>query len=245
VTRSVRDTAHLMAHTERPSRLPPIGLVEGPGARRLRVGLVADSVRGTTDDETRSAVLDAAALLTELGHVVEEMPLPVGESFAEDLSLYWGFCGWFAARAAPRAFPGWDAAKADGVTLGLSEYFARRGKDFPAALRRLRASKRRYAEAFRTRDLVLSPTLSHVTPRIGHLSPTVPFDTLFDRLRDYAGFTPLNNAAGGPAVSLPLGQTGTGLPIGIHLSAAHGDERTLLEIAYELEEARPFRRLGA
>jgi amidase len=66
---------------------------------------------------------------------------------------------------------------------------------------------------------------------------------MFDRLSSYATFTPLHNAVGAPAVSLPLGQTSDGLPIGIHLSALHGDERTLLEVSYELEDARPFARI--
>ena len=66
---------------------------------------------------------------------------------------------------------------------------------------------------------------------------------MFDRLVRYAAFTPLHNAAGAPAISLPLGQTSDGLPIGVHFSALHGDERTLLEIAYELEDARPFARI--
>ncbi|MFN2540507.1 MAG: amidase [Mycobacteriales bacterium] len=244
LTRSVRDTAHFFAHAERVGRLRPIGLVEGPSPRRLRVGLVADSVWGSTDDETRAAVLGAAALLSDLGHDVEEVPLPAGEQFAEDFSLYWGFLGWFANQAGPRVFKGWDPAKADTLTLGLTGYFSRRRKEFPGAVRRLRASKEVYARAFATRDLLLSPTLSHTTPQIGHLSPRQPFEQLFDRLRDYAGFTPLNNAAGSPAISLPLGQTSDGRPIGIHLSAEHGDERTLLEIAFELEEAKPFPRLG-
>ena len=245
LTRSVRDTAHFLAHAERPGKLPAIGLVEGPPVRRLRIGLVADSVWRSTDDETRAAVLGAAALLSDLGHVVEEMPLPVGEQFAEDFSLYWGFLGWFANKAGPRAFKGWDPTKADTLTLGLTEYFATRRKEFPGAIRRLRASKHVYAQAFTGRDLMLSPTLSHTTPEIGHLSPRQPFEQLFDRLRGYAGFTPLNNASGSPAISLPLGQTSDGRPIGIQLAAAHGDERTLLEIAYELEQARPFRRLGS
>jgi amidase len=62
-------------------------------------------------------------------------------------------------------------------------------------------------------------------------------------LRDYVGFTPFNNTSGGPAISLPLGQTDDGRPIGVHLAAAHGDERTLLEIGYELEQAKPFPRI--
>jgi amidase len=55
---------------------------------------------------------------------------------------------------------------------------------------------------------------------------------LFERLRRYVGFTPLNNAAGGPAISLPLGASPQGLPIGVHISVDLGDERTLLELAY-------------
>jgi amidase len=244
LTRTVRDTAHFLAHAEQPGKLPPIGLVEGPSTRRLRIGLVADSVRSATDTETRAAVLATADLLTALGHTVEEMALPVDEQFAEDFSLYWGFLGWFVAKTGPRVFPGWDPARADGLTTGLTAYFAARRKDFPGAVRRLRATQHTYALAFANRDLVLSPTLSHTTPEIGHLSPRQPFEQLFDRLRDYAGFTPLNNASGSPAMSLPLGQTSDGRPIGVHFSAAHGDERTLLELAYELEEAKPFPRLG-
>jgi amidase len=40
-----------------------------------------------------------------------------------------------------------------------------------------------------------------------------------------------------------MGAAAHGLPIGVQLSAAHGDERTLLEIAYELEQAKPWRRM--
>ncbi len=85
--------------------------------------------------------------------------------------------------------------------------------------------------------------LTHTTPLLGHLSPSVEFEELFSRLEAYVGFTPLNNAAGGPAISLPLGRSSLGLPVGVHLSADLGDERTLLELAYELEEARPFARI--
>ncbi|MDQ2699373.1 MAG: amidase family protein, partial [Actinomycetota bacterium] len=88
-----------------------------------------------------------------------------------------------------------------------------------------------------------SPVLAHTTPPLGHLSPTLPFDELFDRLREYVAFTPLNNAAGAPAVSLPLGRTSVGLPVGAHLAADVGDERTLLELAFELEETRPWPRI--
>jgi amidase len=66
---------------------------------------------------------------------------------------------------------------------------------------------------------------------------------VFDRVRRYATFTPLNNAAGGPGISLPTGATPEGLPIAIHFSANHGAERTLLELAFEIEAAKPWRRI--
>ena len=57
VTRSVRDTATFHAEAEayyRNERLPPIGLVEGPSKRRLRIGVVIDSITGSaTDAATR------------------------------------------------------------------------------------------------------------------------------------------------------------------------------------------------
>jgi amidase len=64
-----------------------------------------------------------------------------------------------------------------------------------------------------------------------------------DRLERYVSFTPLNNAAGSPAISLPMGASKDDLPIGVQFSAAHGAERTLLEIAFELEQAQPWRRI--
>ena len=93
--------------------------------------------------------------------------------------------------------------------------------------------------------VVLSPVLAHTTPEIGYLSPLQSFDELFEKLRNYVSFTPLNNASGGPAISLPLGESSRGLPIGVHLSANHGDEATLLELAYEIEQATPWRRIDA
>jgi amidase len=41
-------------------------------------------------------------------------------------------------------------------------------------------------------------------------------------------------------MSVPLAWSASGLPIGIHFSAPVGEERRLLELAYELEEARPW-----
>ena len=64
-----------------------------------------------------------------------------------------------------------------------------------------------------------------------------------DRLQHYAAFTPIQNVSGAPAISLPMGQTSLGLPIGVQLSSRVGDEKTLLELAYALEEAKPWQKI--
>jgi amidase len=249
VTRTVRDTAHFFAHAERVRRqrpLTPVGLVEGPGRARLRIGLVLDSVTGVpTDDETRAAVTATAALLDGLGHHVVEMTPPMDQQFADDFVLYWGLLGFLTARIPERVLPELDRSRFDALTLGLADYYRAHRRETVGALRRLRASRHVYAAALRGYDAVLTPVLGHTTPPIGHLSPTVPFEQLLQRLVEYAAFTPLNNATGSPAISLPLGATSSGLPIGVHLMGPHGGERTLLELAYELEAAQPFRRLSA
>src|SRR5690606_24148562 len=110
---------------------------------------------------------------------------------------------------------------------------------------RLRASARA-AERFYTDqgiDVVLSPVLAHTTPRLGHLSPAEDYATIISRLTDWVSFTPLQNATGEPALSLPFGHDAEGLPVGIQLAGPRGADRPLLELAYAVEEARPFRRI--
>ena len=119
----------------------------------------------------------------------------------------------------------------------------RPGENFFGSLGAIRALRNiNNSPAFREwkYDVVLSPVLARVTPELGHLSPAVPFDKLLPRLQEYVGYTPLANAAGNTAISLPMGRSNRGDPIGLQLSAPTGDERLLLELAYELEGAKPW-----
>ena len=93
--------------------------------------------------------------------------------------------------------------------------------------------------------MLLTPTLADPPPLVGHLDPTAPYEQIIDRLVDWVAFTPLQNVTGDPAISLPLAESEDGLPIGMMFSARLGRDATLLELAYELEEAAPFRLLAA
>lgn len=250
VTRSVRDTAYFHAEAEkfyRNRRLPAIGLVEGPGQRRLRLGFVIDSITGSaTDGPCRAAVEQTAALLTELGHDVEPVPIPLTKRFADDFLLYWAVLAFAIRFGGKRTIdPSFDRSRIDDLTLGLGRSFMRRCYRLPLALRRLAKSRLQYAKLFERYDALLTPVTAYTTPELGYLSPTIAFEELMERLIRYAAFTPLANATGGPAISLPTSHTKNGLPVAVQLFANHGDERTLLELAYALESARPWRRIQA
>ena len=130
VSRSVRDTAHFLAGAEAhqaASGLPPIGLVEGPNERRLRIGLILDSVTGTpTDDETRGAVQDTATLLEKLGHTVVEVPLPVTDKFEADFTHYWALLAFSTHHFGRRVIaPDFDKTRTDPLTRYLAKRFVR------------------------------------------------------------------------------------------------------------------------
>lgn len=248
VTRSVRDTAQFFAGMERTWRNPklaPVGDVQGPGKKRLRIGVVTDSITGTpTCAETRAVLDETARLLEAAGHRIEPMPLPVEKWFIEDFTMYWGFLAFMVGHTGRFTLsPHFDRTALDPFSQGLAALFRKKFLKAPRMFWRLRRTEQLYAEGIRGYDAVLSPVLAHAVPPLGHLAPDVPFDTLFERLLRYAAFTPLNNTSGTPAISLPMGACGNGLPIGMQLAGTHGAERTLLELAFELEAAKPFRKI--
>jgi amidase len=113
----------------------------------------------------------------------------------------------------------------------------------PLAIMRLRAVRRGTAKFFGTYDAMLSPTVADETPRLGHLDPTADAQQIIDRQANWGAFTPLQNVTGEPAISLPLAESAAGLPVGMMLAADVGREALLLELAFELEEARPWTRI--
>jgi amidase len=186
-------------------------------------------------------VENTAKLLEKAGHIVEPMKLPVTDQFADDFLQYWALLADLACGTGKLILErGFDVTKCDGLTLGLRAYHRANLRRTPGALRRLRKASRNYADMLSHKEIVLSPVLAHPAPEIGYLAPTVPFETLIERLTQYVGFTPLNNITGTPAMSLPMALAEAGVPIGVQLSAGYGDERTLLELAYTLEAEQPF-----
>ena len=192
----------------------------------------------------RELTLKSASVLEELGHRVEHVDEPpVPASFPDDFVLYWGLLAMAQVRGGRRAFGNtFDRTRLDNLTLGLDRHTGRNLHRLPLAIMRLRRLRRRTARFFATYDAVLMPTLADETPPVGYLAPT-DYQQVIDRLIDWVAFTPLQNVTGEPAISLPLAQSADGMPVGMMLSADLGQEALLLELAYELEEARPWARI--
>ena len=251
ITRSVRDTARFYAEAEKyykNPKLQAIGLVEGPSKKTYKIGFTNLSIKGRTGDAPTEAVLHKTAkLLESLGHKVEMVELNVPDQFEDDFVYMWGMLA-FATKHFGKPMFGmhYDSNKMTNFMHGLARTYPKNIWRTPGFLYRLNRTYREYADLFArlNLDLILTPTMAHTTPKLGHLAMELEFDEMFPRMSDWACFTPYANASGGPSISLPMGEDpASNMPIGMMLWANHGREDLLLDISYQLEEAQPWKKI--
>jgi len=90
-------------------------------------------------------------------------------------------------------------------------------------------------------DLLLTPTTGVPPAPLGTLTGDSA-NPLAGRARSapYTAFTRAFNITGQPAISLPLSWNSDRLPVGVQLVAAYGREDLLINVAAQLEHARPW-----
>lgn len=146
---------------------------------------------------------------------------------------------------------------ATAVLCEVGEHFS--AEDFAWANYTLDQTVKQMAEFFQNYDVMLTPTMADPPPAIGEFKPDrleqniiellrrLPYGPILKRLTrktasQYFGFTPYTpifNITGQPAMSVPLYWDKNGLPIGIHFAARIGEESVLLQLAQQLEGAKP------
>jgi amidase len=253
VTRSVRDAALLLDAVSGPAPgdryyVSPFTAAPGAEPPRLRVAVHTRSFFGVeTAPEAAAAVEAAAAALASLGHHVEEAcPELKPDAVRECVTTIWSVD--LAELAATFERAAGRAAAPDTVEAA-SLACIRHGRGLTAleledAARVVNSTARRWGRFLDDHDLFLCP----VTPTAAPPSGTPDQDgahvdsahAWIDEVFSLAPFTPLANLTGQPSISLPLAETGDGLPLGVMLTAQTLREDLLLQVAAQLEQALPW-----
>ncbi len=183
--------------------------------------------------ECVAAVEDAASLLAELGHTVEEANPPWGADLFRLFMQVW--------QVGPALQPH-PAELFEPMNRALIESAAATNAvDYVRATVQLRAVSRQIVGFLEPYDLLLTPTLAQLPPPIGAvIVEDDPWES-FRRAGRFTAFTQAANITGQPAVSVPLSWSEEGLPIGIQLVGRPADEATLVRVSAQLEQARPWR----
>ena len=245
VSWSVRDSARLLSLTEQTSADRAIGFVTSPSDRRLKIGVITENFLGARPSAaTRAAMQEAAALCETLGHHVSEARWPFdGDEFVEHFLTVWGAgAAAIAALVTEKTGKAPDDSILEPWTLGLAqEFLARPPEALPQTLAyfdRLTADSQNW---FHSNDVFMSPVVHKEALPIGELAPTRPFAELRAAIVEFASYTAVHNVIGAPAMSVPLGQSDAGLPVGTQFWGRQYDDGLLLALAYELEAAKPWR----
>jgi amidase len=258
VSRTVRDSAALLdaVNVRDPGEpyftAPPTpgflaDLKRAPG--RLRIGLMTAAWSGQRPSaETGAALQAAAALCRQLGHDVDEVAVPLGvswEEFVHANAQIWcaNLVGWVDGFATAYGRPV-DLSTLEASTLACYEYGRRASAPaFAAALDVRNRVSRAFGVFFKQLDAVMTPALPEPAQEIGAYAAGTAHMNGLDwtgHVFRHSPYTPAFNVAGLPAMSVPLGQSAAGLPIGIQFAADWGQDGLLLRLAAQLEQAAPW-----
>ncbi|MFN4202779.1 MAG: amidase [Tabrizicola sp.] len=256
LTRSVRDTAVMLDACEgadlgAPYAAPP--LARGHAAaisrppRRLRIGICDTTLTGEPiHPEVAEAVRSAGRLLESLGHVVEparpraDVPMMM-RAWTDIVGI--GTALSIRSKIGDRP-PRPD--EVEGVGRGAWAHAQRlHPTRYLEAVGEIHAFGRQMAGFFDGGpDVLLSATLAEPPARVGRFNHDtedyVAYRTGPNGIFAYSPFCAIFNASGQPAASLPLGWSSQGLPIGVHLAAAFGQDELLIGLCAEIERAAPW-----
>ena len=256
LTRSVRDCAALLDAVSGPApgdkyiiRDParPYREEVGRNPGRLRIAIQTESWSGGPVDAEISGVVNAVGTVLEgMGHHVSPAsPVFDWGQFVNANLPVWSVSlaeGIDALAAAFGTAPG--PGNLEATTLACAEYGRLvTGTQLGGALAVFNQVSRAVGTFFTGYDLLLTPTLSQPPQPLGELDAddaSLSPREWMHKLLGVCSFTPLFNVTGGPAISLPLGWTRSGLPIGVQLAAPMCDEGTLIAVASQLETALPW-----
>ena len=212
--------------------------------RQLRIALMLKDHRGAKlHPECLAAVQNAAKLCANLDHIVEEADPGLDMVALRPMNARIS-----AANTARSCNTRWKALgrepnteDVEAVTWAVYERGMRvSGVEYIEAIAAVHAAGRKMGTFLTSYDVILSTTLAGPPPKLGYFDQNGDVQTFAERVTEYLSVTPLHNATGTPAMSVPLHWTADGLPVGVHFAGRYGEEATLLALAAELETVQPW-----
>ena len=238
----------------------------GADPGRLRIGFTAEPLLpAEVHPDCIAGVQETARLCEELGHeVVEATPRMDGQAFARAFLVM--TCAETRAGVVDAERRTGRKARAAGFEPQtwcmalLGDQFS--AADLAGAVQLIKLAGRQMSGFFEEYDVLLTPTLAAPPLKTGALQPVpklltamkvmgrlnagklgralLDVDAVAEETFAFMPFTPLFNATGQPAMSVPLAWNDEGLPIGMQFVGRYGDEATLFRLAAQLEQARPW-----
>lgn len=241
LTRSVRDAVALWKVV---AGSPPAAVYQAPDAvaatGRLKIGLVKSLPHQPATAETQAAVQAAAGLLQQLGHEIIPSSPPALEETAWKAEIgkvvYIDVRNRLAAMAAMLGRP-LDKSDVEPYLELFLHDMPMDSVDLLLAYEKLQAYAIRLTAWWQEYDMLLLPVCHEPPQRLDDMD-AVKHGAAAIRAKatGHCSYTQPFNVTGQPAISLPIGWTGDGLPVGVQLVGRYGSERILLDVAASLEQ---------
>ncbi|HUA75673.1 MAG TPA: amidase [Solirubrobacteraceae bacterium] len=255
LTRTVADTAAILDvlagyepgdATWAPPPAEPFAVAAGapPGKLKIAMTTLPPVAEAQLDPLAAGAVTDAAELLRSLGHEVQEVEPPwqdasVGELFGVVFSSHIALSIAYSGRVAGREPSAEDMEPMSWAIYSMIRKLgAIETRAAEIALQRFTRTLVAFLEPY---DALLTPALAERPLPLGTLDTAAenPMST-FTRSGLFTPYTPIVNASGQPAISLPLFEGEDGLPLAVQLVGRPAGEAQLLALSAQLEAERPW-----
>ncbi len=256
VSRTVRDTAAMLDAVSQPAPGDPFIIVQprqpylkeiNVPTGKLRMAYTAESWTGVdVNPEIAASLKSIARRCEDMGHDVEAAKPQLDlEPYFSALGVLWNASlGYTCDLLAQKLDRPVDPYHLEPVTLKVyNESRKISAADVISARAALNVTRRKVGAFFEKYDLLLTPTTAQLPVALAtiHQNQDIPLEDWYAGTAQFNAFTSLFNATGLPAISLPLGQSAAGLPIGIQFAAGFGQEDLLIRIARAFEEALPWK----
>ena len=254
VTRTVRDSAALLDVTSGPDIGDPYWAPPparpfldevGRDPERLRIAVTTTPWNGqVVHAECAEATMAAARLCERLGHCVEEAR-PEIDAKAHGTATFTVVCANIRAALETRAAAlGRELIVSDVERLTwarATDGHRARASDYARSMAMIHRVGRQIARFFTRYDMLLTPTMCQPPRPLGILDLMTENEEAYTQaVLECIAFTSVFNSAGSPAMSVPLGWSRDGLPLGVQFAAPFGDEATLFRLGAQLEAAQPW-----